>query len=131
MPEMDLLPDLGNLLHLLWGQIRELLHRGQRWDTLDAARGGDNGDVLGQEPQGERGVRVDWLACLGGQPLGDALEDRLDRPAGRVSQERGERSVRLEADSMLVLDLLDGFEVGQDVRVVLDLWPRQRCDKPV
>jgi hypothetical protein len=120
--EMDLPSNLLNLIHLLLGQLGQELDSRELLDPLLVARRSDGDDSLAASPKQESSSRVDLATGLGGDTVGDTLEDGLERSSsGRVAEERGEGAVGFGEDAVLGLDVEDGLDVGEDEGVVLEL----------
>lgn len=114
--EVDLLARLVDVGHVLLREVGRRLERDDLFDVLDVLGRRDGEHTLLDRPEEEDGRLVDTAR------LGDALENRLERTAGLVAEDRGEGAVRAEDDAVLALQLLEALKVGEDVWVVLDLW---------
>jgi hypothetical protein len=118
--EMNLPPDLLNLLHLLVRQVWQLLKRRKLLDITLLRASRNNRHSLTPNPQVERLRSVNFLPSVLRQARRDPLKDGLDRSAaGGVAKERGETAVGFGEDVVLFVDGEDRVDVGEDVGVVL------------
>lgn len=118
---VNLPSSLFDLFDFLLCQVGQFLGLSQLFDPSFVTRSSDCYDVLCSSPEEESSRGIDVLSSLFRETLSNAFEDRLDGSSSLVTKERGERTVRFSQDTVLFLNLEYGFEVFEDVRVVLDL----------
>lgn len=113
---MHLLPSLIDVLDVLLAQVLQSINRRNLGNVGRVRASSHSNDTLLDRPeQKNRGsVRAD--------ARGDALEHGLEWAAGRVTQERRERAVRLGHNAGLGLDGEHvALELRENVRVELEL----------
>lgn len=108
---MNSLTNPCNLIYLVLLQQITWQRRNlpERLDTIHIATRRHNDDALRTCPKKKHYIRVERLPNDAGDARCNAFKDRLERPAGWMTERRRQRPVGLGHDTMPFLDLEHGL----------------------
>ena len=121
LPKVNSLAHTVDLCNLLCSQIPDLFGRSHVADTFLVARASHADLALGHNPEDQDASCVNLDPTLLAQLFSELGEDGLEGSTGRVGVDGREGSVGLADDVVLLLQLENGFYVGEDVGVELEL----------
>ena len=122
MPEVNLSADLLNLVHVLFGQVRQLLSRCHRLDSIRIRASGHSGNALLDRPKEKYRCGVTAFTGFFGDAFGYLGKDGLERTSCRMTKNRCKRTIRLCEDSVFLMSCNDRIEMRQEVWVILELY---------